>query len=137
MSYTPGLGKAMNDIWESSAEGEELDLPRGEFVAKNGKAFRMTMLVGAILAVASGALLTFLLREKLGIVLIVLGCCLALILPTLLSYRCLINKTLMREEYYVLFLKGARRFFGAIFPIKRSRLEIAIQSSFMIKTEKD
>lgn len=111
MSYTSGLGRAINDVWECSAEGEELDLPRGEFVAKNGKAFRVTMLVGAILAIASGALLTFLLREKIGILLMVLGGCLALILPTLLSYRCLINKTLMREEYYVLFFKRRKEIF--------------------------
>ena len=36
---TQGLGRALNNIFESCAEREELDLPRGEFVARNGKVF--------------------------------------------------------------------------------------------------
>lgn len=56
MSYVPGLGRAMNDLFQSSAEGESLDLPRGEFVAKNGKAFKIALIIAAISATVGGVL---------------------------------------------------------------------------------
>ena len=31
MSYSQGLSRAMTDLFEASAEGEELDLPHNEF----------------------------------------------------------------------------------------------------------
>ena len=101
-TYPNGLGKGLNDIFESCAEREELDLPSGEFVARNGKAFNLTLLVASLVSVAVGALLLIFLSEKIGILFLVLGLCLLPILPTMFSYKCIINKTIMREEYLVL-----------------------------------
>ena len=102
MSYMPGVGKRFNDIFESCAEREELDLPSGEFVARNGKAFNLTLLVASLVSITVGALLLIFLSEKIGILFLVLGLCLLPILPTMFSYKCIINKTIMREEYLVL-----------------------------------
>ena len=108
MSYMPGLGRAMNDFFESSAEGESLNLSGGEFVARNGKTFNLTLLVASLVSIAVGALLLIFLSEKIGILFLVLGLCLLPILPTMFSYKCIINKTIMREEYLVLCWKHRR-----------------------------
>ena len=105
MSYMPGLGRAMNDLFQSSAEGESLDLPSGEFVAKNGKAFKIALIIAAISATVGGVLLYFLLNEEIAIIFLVLGICACLVLPTILTYKCLVNKTVMIEEYFILFFK--------------------------------
>ena len=102
-TYPNGLGKGLNDIFESCAEREELDLPSGEFVARNGKAYNLTMLAVSLVSVAVGALLLIVQNdEEIGILFLVLGLCLLPILPTMFSYKCIINKTIMREEYLVL-----------------------------------
>ena len=101
-TYPNGLGKGLNDIFESCAEREELDLPSGEFVARNGKAFNLTLLVASLVSITVGALLLIFLSEEIGILFLVLGLCLLPILPTIFSYKCIINKTIMKEEYLVL-----------------------------------
>lgn len=95
----------LNNYFELSAECESLDLPHGEFVARNGKAFKRALAITAILAIGIGLLLSLYMDKAVGHLLLVLGVCLALILPTILSYKCTVNKTLLREEYYVLFVK--------------------------------
>ena len=45
MSYMPGMGRAMDDIFEAYAENESLDLPKGEFTAKNCKAFNISLVL--------------------------------------------------------------------------------------------
>ena len=40
-----------------------------------------------------------------GILLLSLGLCLLSLLPTFFPYKCLINKELMEEEYFILFFK--------------------------------
>ena len=56
MSYMPGLGRAMSDFLESSAENEELnsDLKSKEFVSKIGRAYKVALLVASALGVAFG-----------------------------------------------------------------------------------
>ena len=108
MSYMPGLGRAMNDLFESSAEGESLDIHSGEFVARNGKAFKVAMIIASMLATVGGSLLYFLLNEEIAIIFLVLGISMLLILPTILTYKCLVNKTVIIEEYFILFFKRTK-----------------------------
>ena len=107
MSYIPGMGKAMNDMLASYASGESLDLPNGEFVAKYAKAFKIACIIASVACILTGSLLFFFVKEdrEIAIIFLVLGVAMFLLLPTLLSYKCCINKTLMREEYLILFLK--------------------------------
>ena len=108
MSYVPGLGRAMNDLFESSAEGESLDLPSGEFVARNGKAFKIALIIASIFATVGGALIYFFLNEEIAIIFLALGILMLLILPTILTYKCLVNKTVMIEKYFILFFKRTK-----------------------------
>ena len=59
----------------------------------------------SVLAIIGGLLLLFLLNEEIAFLLLGLGVCLAFVLPSMLSYKCIVNKALMREEYYILFFK--------------------------------
>ena len=107
-TYPNGLGKGLNDIFESCAEREELDLPRGEFVARNGKAFKIALIIASIFATVGGALLYFLLNEEIAIIFLALGILMLLILPTILTYKCLVNKTVIIEKYFILFFKRTK-----------------------------
>ena len=91
------------DYLESCARCEELELPRGEFIATYCKSFKKLMAILSGIAIAIGCPLMFF--WDVAILFFVLGICLLLLLPTFLSYKCLINKELMEEEYFILFFK--------------------------------
>lgn len=100
-----GLGRAMVDLLDASAECEELDLPSGEFVAKIGKLYKIVFSVASLISFLIGIPGTFIWREDVGIVFLIIGILLLLILPTMLSYRCVVNKTVLEEKYFILFIK--------------------------------
>ena len=106
MSYMPGeTARAMADYLEASAEAEELDLPKGEFVAKTGRAYKIALSIASLVSLAIGIPSTFIWREEVGIIFLVLGIAALLILPTILSYRCVVNEIFLKEEYLILFIK--------------------------------
>lgn len=105
MSYMPGSARALADYLESSAQCEELDLPKGEFVAKMGKAYKIALSIASFVSLAIGIPSTFIWREEVGIVFLVIGIATLLVLPTIISYRCIVNKISLREECFVLFVK--------------------------------
>lgn len=111
MSYMPGLGRAMSDLLESSAEYEELnsDLNCKEFVAKVGKAYKITLLVASALGFAFGLLMFIWIGERVALIFLCLGCCGFLLLPTLFTWRCTVNRQSINEEYFILFIKFKKR----------------------------
>ena len=106
MSYMPGgSARALTDYLEASAEAEELDLPKGEFVAKMGRAYKIALSIASLVSLAIGIPSTFIWREEVGNIFLVLGIAALLILPTIISYRCVVNKIFLKEEYLILFIK--------------------------------
>ena len=105
MSYMPGVGRAMADYLETSAECEELDLPKGEFIAKMGKAYKIALSIAAFVSLVIGIPTTFIWHEDVGIIFLILGIVALLVLPTIISYRCVVNKIFLKEEYLILFIK--------------------------------
>ena len=122
MSYMPGLGRAMSDYLEESAAGEELDLPKGEFVARMGKAYKIALTIAAVLSLAIGIPNTFIFNEDVGIIFMVLGVATLLILPTFLSYRCVINKNIIVESYFIVFIKRKKEVLWNDVKYKKIRL---------------
>ncbi len=55
------------------------------------------------IAIAIGCPLMFF--WDVAVLFFVLGLCMLLLLPSFLSYKCLINKELIKEEYFILFFK--------------------------------
>ena len=105
MSYMPGAARALVDLLEISTEAEELEIKNGEFVAKMGKAYKIALSIAAFLSLAVGIPSTFVWHVDVGIIFLVLGIAAALVLPTILSYRCIVNKISLTEEYFALFVK--------------------------------
>ena len=105
MGSIPGGGRAISGFLDLSAKCEEQDLPKGEFIAKTGKAYKIALSIAAFVSLAIGMPLTFVLNEDAGIVFLVLGIAALLVLPTIISYRCVVNKISLKEEYWVLFIK--------------------------------
>ena len=88
---------------EACARCEEFELPKGEFVATYCKDFKKQMAIMAGIAFGIGCPLMFV--WNVAVLLFVPGLCLLLLLPSFLSYKCLINKELIQEEYFILFFK--------------------------------
>lgn len=107
MSYMPGLGRAMSDLLESSAENEELNanLKSKEFVAKIGRAYKVALLVASALGVAFGLPMFIWLGEWVALIFLCLGCCGFLVLPSLFTWRCTVNGVSMTEEFFILIIK--------------------------------
>ena len=59
VSYIPGIGQYVNDILDSCAERETLDLPSGEFEVRMGKAYKIVFTLAAILSIAVGSFIHF------------------------------------------------------------------------------
>ncbi len=122
MGHMSGLGKEMSDLLTLSAELEELDLPRGEFIAKNGKLLKISLLITAIVCTTIGLLMFVLYNEEFGLLFLLLGVVEFLILPTLFSYRCVVNKTIIIEEYFILFLKRKKEILWSDVKYQKVRL---------------
>lgn len=122
MSYMPGLGRSLADYLESSAEGEELDLPKGEFIAKMGKAYKVALIIASLVSLDIGIPSTFIWREEVGIIFLVLGIAALLVLPSVFSYRCVVNKNVLIEEYFILFIKMKKEILWNDVKYRRIRL---------------
>ena len=60
MSYMPGGStRALADYLEASAEAEELELPKGEFIAKMGRAYKTALTLASLVSLAIGIPSTF------------------------------------------------------------------------------
>ena len=89
----------MFDYLEASARCEELELPKGEFVATYCKSYKKLMAIMSGITIAIGGTLMFF--WDVAILFLLLGLCLLSLLPTFFSYKCLINKELIQEEYFI------------------------------------
>ena len=106
MSYMPGgAARGLADLLESYAEREELDLPNGEFAARIGKAYKIALSIAAFVSLLIGIPATFIWNEEVGIIFLLLGIGALFVLPSTISYRCVVNKISLKEEYFVLFIK--------------------------------
>ena len=119
MSYMPGgAARGLADLLEDSAECEELDLPKGEFVAKMGKAYKIALSIAAFVSLAIGIPSTFVWNEDVGIIFFVLGIGALLVLPSIISYRCTVNKIFLKEEYFLLLFITKSKAIGSKILIK-------------------
>ena len=52
----------------------------------------------------------------------VLGLCLLLLLPSILSYKCRVNKELIKEEYFILFFKKEKTIYWSDVKYKKVKI---------------
>ena len=125
MSYIPGTGRYVIDILDSCAERETLDLPSGEFSVRMGKAYKIVFTLAAILSLTVGFFIHFFEGiESRGVEYIFwgIGICAALLVPTILSYKCVVNKVSMKERYFILFLRIDREIMWADVKYKKIKM---------------
>lgn len=139
MSYMPGLGRAMSDLLESSAENEELnaELNNKEFVAKIENAYKIALLIVSVFGVGLGLPMFIWLGEWVALIFLCLGCCGLLVLPSLFTWRCTVNSISMTEECFIFFIKYKKIFYGMMSNIKNFVLVKTRVSFFIIKTKRD
>ena len=92
-----------------AAEAERVCQDEVEFVAVYSKPFKIALILAAALSVAVGIFLLLVPSSEVACVFFALALCLLLITPSILSYRCFVTRTLMLEEYYIIFFKMRRR----------------------------
>ena len=101
------VGRALMDTLNAHAELEELesDFQNKEFVARTGRTFKIVFSVMVVISVVLGIILFFTVEEWVGIMLFVIGFCGLLVLPSILTSRCTINRDFIIEECLILFFK--------------------------------
>ncbi len=100
MSYNP-----LAELLDSSTKYEELDLPKGEFIAKIGRAYKIALLIAVFVCLIIGIPSAILWHEDGGYIFLLLGIPAILVLPTFISYRCTVNRISIKEEYLILFFR--------------------------------
>ena len=100
-------GRVLMDILNAHAELEELesDFQNKEFVARIGRAIKIVFSVMVVISVVLGIILFFKVEKWAGIMLFVIGFCGLLVLPSILTWRCTINRNFIIEECLILFFK--------------------------------
>ena len=109
------------EAMEASARVEEFDLPEGEFVGRCGKMFRriftaLTAILSAlgVWAYASG-------RRDVAYLFAALAVIGILILPSILSYKCIFTKQSVTEECLIVFFKYRKEVFWRDVKYKKLR----------------
>jgi hypothetical protein len=98
--------KIINDLLNTSAENEELDLPSGNFVATISKSYKIIFILSSVIGILLSLICwCFLKTEWLSILFFALSLVCILYLPTCFSYKGYISHETMREEYLIVFFK--------------------------------
>lgn len=106
-----GKERDMSRIFDASAEKERLNIEGDEFIAKYSRSFKIAVSFAAILSIATGILLNFLVSKEVSFIFLALGMTLISLAPSIFFYKCLLTKTLIKEEYYILFFKVCREIY--------------------------
>ena len=101
----PGTGKYINEILDNTVKLEEADLPYKNFVARMGKWYKILLSIGAAAMILLGLPMYFIWEPTVGILCFVIAGLALLILPTMISYKCYVSKTSIKEKYFILFIK--------------------------------
>lgn len=91
---------------DRSTAREEAALQKDEIGGKFGKAYRIGLILAAIVGLGIGALLIFCLKAvAVGVMFAVVGIAAALLLPTVLSYRLVVDEEGLKEEYLIVIVR--------------------------------
>ena len=76
MSYMlGGSARALADYLEASAEAEELELPKGKFIAKMGRAYKIALSIASCVSLVIGIPTTFVWHEDVPLAVSCVICC--------------------------------------------------------------
>ena len=107
MSVTPrpGTGQCIYEILDNTVRLEESDLPYKNFVARMGKWYKLLWSIGAAIMIVLGFPMYFVWDSTVGVLCFVMAGLVLSFLPTMISYKCYVSKTSLKEKFFVLFIK--------------------------------
>ena len=117
--------RALNELINVSAEKEELnaELRSNEFTARMGKLFKLLLALISPLSIVIGVPV-FLVGDKfVGLLFGIIGLCGLIVLPTLLSWKCTVNKESMTEQYFILFIRRTKKVLWSAVKYKKVSLD--------------
>lgn len=87
-------------------KGEEVNLQKTSFVGSIAKGYKYSLVAVSVIGIAMGYFLCFLIQDPaVGMIFGTLGIIALLMLPTYFSYRCYIDKSTLKAEYYIFCFK--------------------------------
>ena len=96
------LGELLNNL----RKGEEDSLQTNSFVGAIAKGYKYSLLVVSVVGIGMGYFLSVPIQDpSVGMIFGSLGIVALLMLPTYFSYRCYVDKSVLRAEYYILCFK--------------------------------
>lgn len=96
----------IDEFIDSQRKIEENNITSNEFIAVQSKGIKYTMLAAALMSTGLSSLITFVYQQiDVGMLFGLLGVGSLLLLPTLFSYKCYIDRVSMKEEYFILCFK--------------------------------
>ncbi len=107
----PNNGKYLGEILDEAVELEDAVMKNDEFIARFGKVYKISLSIAAALMIALGTVMLLSWDTAIGILCFILAGCALLILPTLFSYQCAINKSSLKEKYLILFIQIKKEVF--------------------------
>ena len=106
MAYRPGDGNDIGEILELSAECEDPELFDGGFVMKVGRAFKvMFSFAASAMLFIWGVTKICDPENDVRFLFFALGVLIALLLPSVFSYKCTVTKSSIKEEFFILFVR--------------------------------
>lgn len=98
--------RILSEILNNLRRGEEDNLPAKSFEAAIAKGYKNSLLIIGIAGIGMGYFLSVPISEpEIGIIFGILGVIALLMLPTYFSYRCYIDQSTIKAEYYILCFK--------------------------------
>ena len=103
MNHTSrNLSRLLNNLRKE----EEDSLQTNTFVGGIAKGYKYSLLVVSVVGIGMGYFLTVLIQDpSVGLLFGALGIVALLMLPTYFSYRCYVDKSILKAEYYILCFK--------------------------------
>ena len=100
------LSRDLPGILDTLRRKEEASLPSSSFVGSISKGYKYATLVISIVGIGMGYFLSVPIQDpSAGIIFGALGIVALLMLPTCFSYRCYVDKSIMKETYNILCFK--------------------------------
>jgi len=106
------LSENLDGLFKSQRKIEENNIASNEFKAVYSKSLKYGMLIATVVLMSVSLLLVFLHKQvDIGVALCVFLLVPLLMLPTLFSYKCYIDRISMKEEYFILCFKVKKEVF--------------------------
>lgn len=98
--------KYIPKLLDSAARIEESTFPSGSFMGYIGKGYTYGLTAVSVTGIVMGLFLILFIKDyTVGSIFTVLGLAATLLLPTYFSYRCYVDNTALKIEYYILCFK--------------------------------